>query len=555
MGETVRDPAHASSSNIVLIGFMGTGKTEVGRLIAAELGRPFVDTDALIEQRAGRSIVQIFAEEGEEAFRRLEADVVAEVSARPGVVIATGGGVVLSSENMMRLRRTGFIVALHADPETILSRVGAGEDRPLLRGDPMQRLMQLFYERAPLYRDADVVVDTTGLSIREVVARVLKFIADRMPGELQLPSFSEEVIRLTLGERSYEARIGRGLLARVPSYLRALGRGNRVVLLTHPRLDTLYGRSLGVALRESGFEVSTVTVPAAESSKSLRTAERVYGRLIEAKLDRDSLLIALGGGVVSDLGGFVAATFLRGIAWIAVPTTLLAQVDASIGGKTAVNHPRGKNLIGAVHQPALVVADVDTLQSLPLRQIRSGLAEVIKTAVVGAPDLFGYLERQLGAILRRHPGALLHAVRRCVAFKAEVVVADEEDRARRVVLNYGHTVGHGIEAAAGYRGVTHGEAIAVGMALEAQLAVRLGVANEDFVERQTALLAKAGLPVRLGGLRRGRPPEVSAIRAAMEHDKKARSGRLRFVLPVELGRVVVRDDVPDGLIGEVLASG
>src|SRR5579875_23880 len=536
MGETVRDPAHASSSNIVLIGFMGTGKTEVGRLIAAELGRPFVDTDALIEQRAGRSIVQIFAEEGEEAFRRLEADVVAEVSARPGVVIATGGGVVLSSENMMRLRRTGFIVALHADPETILSRVGAGEDRPLLRGDPMQRLMQLFYERAPLYRDADVVVDTTGLSIREVVARVLKFIADRMPGELQLPSFSEEVIRLTLGERSYEARIGRGLLA-------------------HPRLDALYGRSLGVALRESGFEVSTVTVPAAESSKSLRTAERVYGRLIEAKLDRDSLLIALGGGVVSDLGGFVAATFLRGIAWIAVPTTLLAQVDASIGGKTAVNHPRGKNLIGAVHQPALVVADVDTLQSLPLRQIRSGLAEVIKTAVVGAPDLFGYLERQLGAILRRHPGALLHAVRRCVAFKAEVVVADEEDRARRVVLNYGHTVGHGIEAAAGYRGVTHGEAIAVGMALEAQLAVRLGVANEDFVERQTALLAKAGLPVRLGGLRRGRPPEVSAIRAAMEHDKKARSGRLRFVLPVELGRVVVRDDVPDGLIGEVLASG
>ncbi len=554
--------------NIVLIGFMGTGKTAVGRRVAARLGRPFIDTDALIEARAGRSIARIFAEDGEEAFRRLEAEVVAEASARSGAVIATGGGVVLRPENMARLRRSGVIVALRAQPQAILARVGAGGgDRPLLGNDPEARVRRLLVERDPLYRDAALVVDTTSLTLDEVAARVLAFVSARdsvagAPGpEAPLapstaePAPPDRVVRVPLGARGYEIRIGRGLLPRLAGYLRGCGVGGRLALLTHPRLEALYGRGLAAALREAGHEVVTVTVPPSERSKSLRAARRVYDALVDARLDRTAALLALGGGVAGDLGGFVAATFLRGIAWVALPTTLLAQVDASIGGKTGVNHPRAKNLIGAIHQPALVVSDIDTLRSLPPRELRSGMAEVIKTGVIGAPDLFEDLEAHIRAALAREPGVLARVVGRCAEYKAGIVAGDEREEAGRVVLNYGHTIGHGIEAAAGYRRVTHGEAIAVGMTLEARLAVRLGVCDETLLARQTRLLAAAGLPVRLADICRGRPPARSGLAAAMAHDKKARAGRLRLVLPARLGATVLREDLPAGLLEEVLDDG
>jgi shikimate kinase/3-dehydroquinate synthase len=558
--------------NVVLIGFMGTGKTAVGRSVAARLGRPFIDTDTLIEGRAGRPVSEIFAEEGEEAFRRLEADVVAAASAQDGVVIATGGGVVLNRENMARLRRTGVIVALRADPEAILARVGAGCDRPLLGTDPGARVRRLLEERDDLYQDADLTLDTTVLSVEDVSSRVVAFAEAQsgrasargptsppaptdVPGSASARAPSERVVRVALGTRGYDIRIGRGLLPRAAGYLRACGLTGRLALLTHPRLNALYGHALAASLREGGYEVVTVSVPASESSKSLRAAQRVYDALVEARLDRTAALLALGGGVAGDLGGFVAATFLRGIAWAALPTTLLAQVDASIGGKTAVNHPRAKNLIGAVHQPAVVLADIETLRSLPAREIRSGMAEVIKTAVIGAPDLFEYLEGNVGAARAGQPEALAHVVGRCAAYKAEIVAADEREMDGRIVLNYGHTIGHAIEAAVGYRGLTHGEAIAVGMTLEARLAVRLGICDGSLLDRQTRLLAAAGLPVRLSQLSRGRPPAREAVAAAMAHDKKARAGRLRFVLPSGWGRTVIRDDVPPTLLEEVLADG
>lgn len=551
--------------NIVLIGFMGTGKTTVGRRVAAHLGRPFIDTDALIEARAGRPILRIFAEDGEEAFRRLESEVVAEASAQAGVVIATGGGVVLRPENMARLRRSGVIVALRADPRAILARVGAGRGRPLLGPDPEARVRHLLEQRDALYRAADLTVETTSLSVDEAASRVIALVAARgeraqalppAPGGADGPEpVAAHVVRVALGDRGYEILIGQALLPRTAGYLRARGLAGRLALLTHPRLDALYGRPLAASLREAGYEVTTVLVPPSESSKSLRVAGRVYDALVDAQLDRTAALLALGGGVAGDLGGFVAATFLRGIAWVAIPTTLLAQVDASIGGKTGVNHPRAKNLIGAVHQPALVLADLDTLRSLPRRELRSGMAEVIKTAVAGAPDLLDYLEGNLRAALGRRPDALLRVVSRCAAYKAEVVAGDERETGGRIALNYGHTIGHGIEAAAGYRGLTHGEAVAVGMTLEARLAVRLGICGADLAERQTRLLEAAGLPVRLAQVRRGRPPAPEAILGAMAHDKKARAGRLRFVLPTAPGSTVVRDDVPAALLQEVLADG
>ena len=556
--------------NVVLIGFMATGKTSVGQIVAARLGRPFVDTDALIEAEAGRSVPRIFAEDGEAAFRRLEAEAVVRAAAAGGRVIATGGGVVLSRENMDRLRRHGLIIALWADPKAILARVGRGGDRPLLGDDPERRVHRLLEERSEFYRKADIVVETSALSLDEVADRVIAFVLARedalrgaaMSGPA-LPAGSAgsrpvagaaRAVRVDLGPRGYDVWIGGGILADAASYLGRCGLRGRLALLTHPRIDALYGRPLARRLRKAGYEVVPLIVPPTESSKSLRVAARVFDRLVDARFDRSCALLALGGGVAGDLGGFVAATFLRGIAWVSAPTTLLAQVDASIGGKTGINF-RAKNLIGAVHQPTVVLTDTDSLRSLPPRELRSGMAEVVKTGVIGAPDLFDYVESHAAECGRRDAAALEWIVARCAAYKADVVARDEREVGPRMVLNYGHTIGHAIEAAASYRGLTHGEAISVGMTIEARLAVRMGLCAPALLDRQTRLLEALGLPVRRAALSRGKPPAPRAVRAAMVHDKKAAAGRLRFVLPQALGRTVIRDDVPPALIEEVLADG
>jgi 3-dehydroquinate synthase len=542
-------------ANIVLIGFMATGKSAVGERVASRLGRPFIDTDALIEAQTGRPVPRIFAEMGEAAFRRLEAGVVADAAARSGCVIATGGGVVLSPDNMDRLRRGGLVIALHADPRAILARAGGGGDRPLLGDDPEGNVRRLLEERAPLYHGADLAIETSLLSVDAVADRVVAFVRARAgTGAARTAHPHPACVRVDLGVRSYDVWIGEGVLEDAAAYVERCGIRGRLALLTHPRIDALYGRALADRLRAAGYDVVALSVPAAESSKSLRVAERMYHALIDARFDRHAAVLALGGGVAGDLGGFVAATFLRGIAWVAVPTTLLAQVDASIGGKTGINL-RAKNLVGAIHQPALVLSDIGTLRSLPLRAVRSGMAEVVKTGVIGDPLLFEFVEQRTRAILRRDPDALAWIVGRCAAYKAGVVAGDEREAGERMVLNYGHTIGHGIEAAAGYRGLTHGEAIAVGMTLEAKVSARLGICDAVLVERQTRTLAALGLPVRLGALGRGQAPASDRIQAAMAHDKKAGAGRLRFALPEALGRTVIRDDVPPALVEEVLAGG
>ena len=554
--------------NVVLIGFMGTGKTAIGEAAAARLGYAFVDTDAVIEERARRTISRIFAEDGEPAFRRLETQVVAAVAAQGGSVIATGGGVPPSQENMRQLRRNGLIVALHAEPKAILARLGDGVDRPLLGADPEGSVRRLLQERAAVYGAADLVIETSSLSVKAAADRVVAFVRERERANQAGPLGSDppaptagspgaqtgpQQIRVDLGPRSYDVWIGEGLLEQAAAHLRRCGIRGRLALLTHPRIEALYGQALAARLREAGYEVTPIAVPPSESSKRLRVAERIYDALVDARFDRDSAVLALGGGVAGDLGGFVAATFLRGIRWVAVPTTVLAMVDASIGGKTGVNF-RAKNLIGAVHQPAAVLADTSTLRSLPLRQLRSGMAEAVKTGVIGDPALFECVEARGRACLRRDLALLGWIAGRCATYKAWVVAGDEREAGGRMVLNYGHTIGHGIEAAAEYRGMTHGEAIAVGMTYEAKLAVRLGFCDLSLLDRQTQVLETLGLPVRLGAIGRGRPPAPDGVRAAMAHDKKTSAGRLRFVLPEALGRVTIRDDIPPALVDEVLAG-
>jgi len=311
-----------------------------------------------------------------------------------------------------------------------------------------------------------------------------------------------------------------------------------------------------VSLREAGLQAATLVIKPGEASKTLREAARLYDGFLAAGLDRGSVVVALGGGVVTDLAGFAAATYLRGIAWIAAPTTLLAQVDASVGGKTGVDLKEGKNLVGAFHQPAAVLADVATLATLPDEELRTGLAEVVKHAVIRDADLATMLETQADRILARDAPVLEALVARNVRIKAAVVMADEREADLRRILNYGHTIGHALEALAlrspadfPSPALTHGRAVALGMMAEAAIALRRGLIGQAVLERQRRLLDRFGLPVRLAS-----PPDAKACLALLAHDKKAEAGRRCFVLPEAIGQVRVVQDVTDDEIRDALAS-
>jgi 3-dehydroquinate synthase len=353
-------------------------------------------------------------------------------------------------------------------------------------------------------------------------------------------------ITVDLGPRTYAVLVGAGLLDRVGPECARRGLGRRVAVVTQPAVAG-HATRVVESLRAAGLGPAVIQVPEGEAAKSPDEARRLWDAFVRLGLDRGSAVVAVGGGVVGDLAGFAAATYMRGIALVSVPTTLLAQVDASVGGKAAVNHPAGKNLIGAFHQPRLVVIDPAALETLPAREYRSGLAEVIKTGAALNADLFATLEASAPALRRRDPGLLETVVATCCAEKATIVQQDErEETGLRMILNYGHTVGHALETLGGYATWRHGEAVAVGMAAAARLSVRLGLADPGVAARQASLLDAVGLPARFGA------PSPRAVVEALGRDKKARDGRLAFVLLKALGRAEVVPDVPPDLVVEVL---
>ena len=339
-----------------------------------------------------------------------------------------------------------------------------------------------------------------------------------------------DTVRVNLGGRSYDIHVGAHLLSEVGDLIRPLKLGRHVGLVTHPELATPYGSVVAESLRRAGHEVSLLTVPPGEESKSLEEAGRLCREMVRAHLDRGSALVGVGGGVVGDLAGFVAAILYRGIPFINLPTTLLAQVDSSVGGKTGVNLPEGKNLVGAFHQPRLVVADVLSLRTLPEREFRSGLAEVVKHGMIADADLFQALEERAGRILARDPDTLQEIVSRSCAIKARVVEADEQEAGLRAMLNFGHTVGHAVEAALGYGGITHGEAVAHGMLVAATLSVQQHLCPEGDASRLRYLLGRFGL---LGATL----PSPESLETYMVSDKKVRDGVLQFVLTRGVGSV------------------
>ncbi|MFH1626412.1 MAG: 3-dehydroquinate synthase [Pseudomonadota bacterium] len=340
-----------------------------------------------------------------------------------------------------------------------------------------------------------------------------------------------DTITVSLGNRSYPIYFGYNNLDELGTVLKELDLSDRIATVTNPTTGKLFLDTVERALKNAGFSVCPIEIPEGEEYKSFKWASQLYDKLISLKMDRKSALIALGGGVIGDIAGFVAATFMRGIPFIQVPTTLLAQVDSSVGGKTGINHPKGKNLIGAFYQPKLVFIDVNTLKSLPRSELISGLAEVIKYGVIWDPHLFEYLEKNLEDILSLNQKSILLVVKTCCSIKARIVEEDEKEGGLRSILNFGHTIGHAIETLTDYKSYKHGEAVAIGMVTASHLSVKMGVCDENVSHRIEALIQRAGLPTELPKF----PPDE--YMRVMELDKKIRSNMVKFVLTEDIGRV------------------
>ncbi|MDJ0620539.1 MAG: 3-dehydroquinate synthase [Calothrix sp. MO_192.B10] len=359
------------------------------------------------------------------------------------------------------------------------------------------------------------------------------------------------VITVNLPQQSYEITIAPGSLNRLGEYMGDLKLGHKVLLVSNPTIFQHYGQRAIASLQAAGFEVAHHIIPPGEQYKTLSSIQKIYDAALANRLERSSTMLALGGGVIGDMTGFASATWLRGINFVQVPTSLLAMVDAAIGGKTGVNHPQGKNLIGAFHQPSLVLIDPDVLQTLPVRELRGGMAEVIKYGVIWDAELFVQMEKSKNLSQVRYIKAeLMDFILTCSCqAKADVVSKDEKEAGLRAILNYGHTIGHAVESLTGYTQLIHGEAVAIGMVAAGQIAVQLGMWQLEDAQRQDALIQKAGLPTKLPA-----DLDIDAIVNALQTDKKVKDGKVRFILPTQIGAVEITDKVPANTIRQVLAA-
>ena len=556
--------------NIYLIGLMGSGKTTVGRALAKKLNKRFIDSDHEIEARTGASVALIFEIEGEEAFRQREAEVIRELTLLDDIVLATGGGAILHPQSRALLSQRGTVIYLRASVNSILQRTSHDKNRPLLQtADPRRRIEELSRQREPLYTEiADIVIDTGRPNIQFLTHSILlqlqanapKATDHDMPVQSATPrtqatdkeiaisasTSSPHVLQVDLGQRSYPIAIGHGLIGN-PELVAEHIRGERVAIVTNDVVAPLYLTAVQQALATAGKQVSTVILPDGEVHKNWSHLMTIFDALLAEKCDRKTTLIALGGGVVGDMTGFAAASYLRGVPFIQIPTTLLAQVDSSVGGKTGINHPLGKNMIGAFYQPQAVLADIDTLKTLPAREISAGLAEVIKYGAVLDAAFFDWLEQNIGVLLAGDSAALIHAIRRSCEIKADVVRQDEREGGLRAVLNFGHTFGHAIEAGMGYGVWLHGEAVGCGMVMAAELSLRMGFIDAAQKARVLALVHRAGLPTVAPDLGLTRWLEL------MDVDKKNDGGEIRFILMQPLGAACLTS-VPADMLAATIAA-
>lgn len=542
---------------IFLIGLSGSGKSTVASLVASELGWDCADTDRIVEAVAGSPVAGIFASEGEARFREREVEALELVAQRDRVVVATGGGAPTTPGGRLALAR-GLVVWLQVAPAVAAARLGSheeGEVRPLLRGDLRARLEGQLEARRGLYELADATVDAGLQSPAEVAAEIVRAWRRAGPGgasariALAGPTPAEggvaAIVRTRPGASACPVVVRRGALSGLGPICREASLSGRAFILSDANVEPLYGSAAAASLGEAGFEAIRITIPAGEEHKNTATLQRVYDRMLAERIERTDFAVCLGGGVVTDLGGFAAATILRGIGFVHVPTTMLGVVDAAIGGKVAIDHPLGKNMVGAFAQPRAVVIDPAVLETLPEREVRAGWAELIKHGLILDESLVGELERRAG-----QPGSLAaeDLIARSVAIKAAVVSEDEREGGHRTLLNYGHTIGHAIEAVTGYSSYLHGEAVAVGMHAAGLIAVELGVLDKRSLDRQQALLRAYGLPERAPGV------DPEAVLQATRGDKKVRAGSVRWVFLGQVGQAIICDDVPGHSVRRAVES-
>ncbi len=552
--------------SVVLVGLMGCGKTSTGRCLARRLGLDFVDADSEIEWAAGMPIGEIFEKHGEAYFRDGERRVMARLLAGGPRVIATGGGAYMNDQTRARITAEGLSVWLKADLDVLWRRVRRRSHRPLLKSpDPEGSLRALMEQRYPVYRRADVtVVSRDGpheAVVEDIVAALefrLRFSSD-IPQRPPLPGSRERAaeppaanaalvagssatdhrVSVDLPGRGYEILVGPALLESAGASIAALAPGAACAVVTDDNVARHHLGALEASLARGGIRHTSVLVRPGEASKSYGVFETVCDAIIAARLERGDLVIAFGGGVVGDLAGFAAASVRRGMRFVQIPTSLLAQVDSSVGGKTGINSRHGKNLVGAFHQPSLVIADTDVLATLPAREFAAGYAEVVKYGLIGDAPFFDWLDRSRAEIFAGGP-ALGAAIAKSCAAKAAMVIRDERETGERALLNLGHTFGHAFEALTRYDGsrLVHGESVAIGMACAFRFSQKLGFCPSQDTASVERHLREAGLPTRIGQIS-SFEASPEAILEAMRQDKKVERGALTFILARGIGRAFI----------------
>jgi len=522
---------------LILNGFMATGKSTVGALVAQATGRPFIDLDRTIEKEAGSSIEQLFATRGEAAFRALEREVFLRVlgdatRAARAPVIAVGGGALIARDLRLQALDTCVVVTLEGSPAELTRRALRQNTRPLLSGsNPEQRITDLLALRASSYAEAQARISCEA-PLETVVAQVRA-------------AWARDEVAVAAGEASYGVQTGLGLAS---GRIGALVAQSPVcVLVSDKTVSALHAAPIEAAVREAGVRLIRVDLEPGEAHKNIAAIEGIWHAALEGSADRKATFVGLGGGVVTDMTGFAASTYMRGVRWVGIPTTLLAMVDASVGGKTGVDLAAAKNAVGAFWQPSGVLCDVQHLSTESSRGFVSGLAEVVKTALIGDPELFTLLEDNAERVVMRDGDLTAELVRRSVRVKARIVSFDERESGLRAVLNLGHTVGHALEAQSGYSALTHGEAVSLGLVAALRLGEAFGHTPRELSERTLSLLRRLGLPATLAG-----QPMAEAA-TLIGHDKKRAGSGVKFVFARGVGQVETQTIALPDLRTRVLA--
>jgi shikimate kinase / 3-dehydroquinate synthase len=551
--------------SIVLVGMMGAGKTSVGRRLAAHLDLPFVDADAEIEAGAQMTVPEIFERFGEPYFREGERKVLARLMAEGQKVLATGGGAFMNEATRRRVAQSGVSIWLKPDFDVLMRRVRKRSNRPLLQtANPEETLRRILEERSPIYGLADLTIETREGPHDVVVEAIVTALGAHLAngagraapeaGGADPAAPNAHEVDVALGARAYKILIGKGLISGAGEHIARLAPGANCAVVTDSNVARLHLEALSQSLAQAGLRSSTIIVPPGEASKSYARFAEVCDGLIAAHIERRDVVIAFGGGVIGDLAGFAAASVRRGLRLVQIPTTLLAQVDSSVGGKTAINSPHGKNLVGAFHQPSLVLADIGALDTLNPREFRAGYAETAKYGLINDIAFFEWLEAHWRDVFAGGP-ARLRAVATSCAAKAAVVAADETEQGERALLNLGHTFGHAFERLTGYDGarLVHGEGVAIGMACAFRFSRKLGLCTGQDSTRVESHLRAVGLPTQIAeivGLDAG-PEEILA---AMRQDKKVERGNLTFILAKAIGESFIAKDVPEAQVRDFLSD-